>query len=693
MKAPLPTDEAERLQALERYRILDTGREQQFDDITRLAAQVCGAPIALISLVDRDRQWFKSAQGFEPAETSREASFCAHAILKPDDVLVVSDARSDARFADNPLVTAGGIRFYAGAPLVSPEGRALGTLCVLDRVPRTLETEQLAALRALRRMVMLELETRRQAQQLDASRADLEQRVRERTRDLHDSEERFRQLLEGTDTLVQSATPDGRIEFVNRAWLATLGYTEAEALAMRFDQVLHADCLESCRDIFDRVMRGERVRDVAAVFVAKDGRQILVEGNVSPRVADGQVAATQAFFRDVTERKRTQQELRRQSEALHQSEKLAAMGQLLAGVAHELNNPLAVVMGQSSLLRRAAGGTEQADRAEKIGRAAERCARIVKNFLALARQQPPERSRVAINQGVESVLELVSYPLRADGIEVKLELGAGLPFLWADDHQLQQVLINLLTNAHHALRESAPPRRVTVTTSFDPRAGNVVVEVADSGPGIPAELLPRIFDPFFTTKREGEGTGLGLSLCSAIVEAHGGSLRVESEPGRGAVFRILLPVETRPVAAAPARQADASPAAARSILVVDDEDGVRDVVADMLRLEGHRVETAGSGDEALEKTGKLSFDLVFSDLRMPGLDGPGLYRELVRRDPRMERRFVFMTGDTLTRNTREFLERTPATHLAKPFDQEELRTAVAEAVKRRSSGEGRGAAS
>jgi two-component system NtrC family sensor kinase len=333
------------------------------------------------------------------------------------------------------------------------------------------------------------------------------------------------------------------------------------------------------------------------------------------------------------------------------------------------------------LLQRATRGTDQAARAEKIERAAERCARIVRNFLAMARQQPPERTRVAINQTVEAALELVAYPLRSDGVEVRTDLRAGLPMLWADGHQLQQVLINLLTNAHHAVRQSDPPRRVTVSTAVDPERQRLVVAVADNGPGIPPEVMPRIFDPFFTTKREGEGTGLGLSLCHGIIEAHGGSLSVESEPGHGAAFRIVLPIEASIAAdVSLAKPAERVAQRSRSVLVVDDEPDFLGVLAEMLREEGHEVVAAASGNDALRTATGRSFDLVLSDIRMPELDGPGLYQELVYRNPEMAGRFVFMTGDTLTPATRDFLARTPVVHLAKPFDQQQLREALEKAL-------------
>jgi len=393
-------------------------------------------------------------------------------------------------------------------------------------------------------------------------------------------------------------------------------------------------------------------------------------------------------LRTRAERGRAEEELGRQRDALYQSEKLAAMGQLLAGVAHELNNPLSVITGHTAILRQTVGGP-LAERAEKIAKAAERCARIVKNFLALARQQPPERTRVDLNRVVREAVELLAYPLRVDNVEVSLDLADDLPALWADPHQLHQVVVNLVSNAHHAMRETPSSRRLTLATRHDAGRGWVHLEVADTGPGIPPEIQQRIFEPFFTTKPMGQGTGLGLSLCQGVIESHGGFIRVASQPGEGAVFVVELPAEAPPQAESEAPGTEALPAVrGKTILVVDDEPEVADVLAELLAADGHQVETAANGVQALDKLRERAYDLIVSDLRMPELDGPGLYRELERRDPRLLRRLIFLTGDTLRPESREFLERTRAPSLTKPFDVAEVRRVVEQALRTGEPGHG-----
>jgi len=370
------------------------------------------------------------------------------------------------------------------------------------------------------------------------------------------------------------------------------------------------------------------------------------------------------------------------TQQLIQTEKLATMGQLLAGVAHELNNPLSIVMGHVSLLCQGEKGGPVTARAEKIFQAADRCARIVRNFLALARQHPPERQRVLLNEIVRQALELVVYQLRVDSVKVELNLVPELPDLWADPHQLHQVVVNLVTNAHHAMRETSPPRRLTLGTRFDPAQGRIVLEVADTGPGIPPEIQARIFEPFFTTKPPGEGTGLGLSLCQGIIETHGGSIRVASPPGQGTLFVVELPVTVPPPAAPEGPSAEAlPPIGGKAILVVDDEPAVTELLADLLSLDGHQVVEAANGLVALDKLRERTYDLILSDIKMPELDGPGFYREVARRHPHLCQRFIFITGDLLSRETREFLEQVPAPNLTKPFALEEVRRVVQRAFR------------
>ena len=364
---------------------------------------------------------------------------------------------------------------------------------------------------------------------------------------------------------------------------------------------------------------------------------------------------------------------------LVQMEKLSAMGQLLAGVAHELNNPLAVVSGQAHLFLKAPEGPSATVRAEKISKAADRCVRIVRNFLALARERHPERAAVDLNSVAREAVELLGYELRTDNVEIRWDLAPDLPQINADPHQLHQVVVNLVANAHHAMRGTPGPRTLTLTTRATPtgRPG-VQLTVTDTGPGIPPEIQDRIFDPFFTTKPSGQGTGLGLSLSFGIIQDHEGTIRLQSPPGQGATFIVDLPVGS-PLSPCPTEiREDESRnlLGPKRILVVDDEADVAGVLVDFLQAEGYELDTALNGAEALKKLEQRPFDVVLTDTKMPVLDGQGFFAALELRYPELRRRVAFVTGDVLQPDKRAFLQRTGVPILEKPFELDQIRRVV-----------------
>jgi len=299
-------DEVARLQALARYDVFDTPAEADFDDLSRLAAQICGTPIALVTLIGATRQWLKSKVGLEIAETPREGAFCDHTI-RGQGLVEVKDVSADPRFAANPwTVGAPSIRFYAGAPLLTPEGHAIGALCVMDTVPRALDARQREGLTALARQAIQVMELRRR-------HAELNESMRERTgaqRALVESEERYKDIFEGSSDLIQAATPDGRLLYTNRAWRDTLGYSDAETKTMRVMDVIHPDHRAECADLLQWVIEGGDVDTAQLVFQSKDGRRIVADGSVSCKRVDGNPVATRAIMRDATERRRAEEKLR-----------------------------------------------------------------------------------------------------------------------------------------------------------------------------------------------------------------------------------------------------------------------------------------------------------------------------------------------------------------------------------------------
>jgi C4-dicarboxylate-specific signal transduction histidine kinase/ActR/RegA family two-component response regulator len=383
---------------------------------------------------------------------------------------------------------------------------------------------------------------------------------------------------------------------------------------------------------------------------------------------------------DITGQKQAEAELARQREALVQSEKLSAFGSLLAGVAHELNNPLSIVVAQSALLQETTNDPKVLLRSEKISTAAERCAKIVKTFLAMARRRPPEHTAVNLNDTVAAALEVLAYGLRSAGIEVVRELYQGLPVTRADADQLHQVVTNLLINAQQAMMDRPGRRRLRIATAFDTARQEIRLVVDDTGPGVPRDLRAKIFEPFFTTKPAGTGLGFGLALCHGLMEAHGGSITVDDAPGGGARFVVTMPCKAPVGAQAPAPGREAPRPRGGRILIIDDEPDIAATCADILAIDGHRCELAENGQTALEKIAAGGFDLILSDMRMPRLDGPGFYRELCRVKPALAARVMFLTGDTLSPAIQRFLDEAKRPYIEKPLDPRQLRQAVAAAL-------------
>ena len=387
---------------------------------------------------------------------------------------------------------------------------------------------------------------------------------------------------------------------------------------------------------------------------------------------DGEVVRIGGFVVDVTRQKDAERALQAQLAQSHQSEKLAALGQLLAGVAHELNNPLTVVVGRSAILQEKLAGTPHEKSIASLREAADRCNRIVKTFLAMARQSTPRRGRVKPNDAIEAALDMTVYAIRSAGIALDCRLAPDLPEVEADEDQLVQVITNLLINAQHALDGHDGPRTIRIATK--PVKGCVTIEIADSGPGVPEELETRIFEPFFTTKDVGKGTGMGLAMARGMIEEHGGTLTYRHAPGGGACFEVSLPVAAGSVEERKGEQEPDRPGTSRGrVLIVDDEPSIREMLGEILAAAGLEFVEAGDGAEALQQLAGQHFDLIFCDVRMPGMDGTGLRRELVANRPELLERLVFMSGDVLQRDRASFAEIGDHQFVEKPFDPAEVR--------------------
>jgi PAS domain S-box-containing protein len=494
---------------------------------------------------------------------------------------------------------------------------------------------------------------------------------------LRASEEQYRTIFDASIDGLALWSPDGAIVDINLTLWRMYGYSDEEFLARNPEKPIRQARRPALDKILPSVSRGEPFHTELTDH-RKDGSTFELEVHGIPMQYQEKPHML-TISRDITEKRRAGEELARQRELLHQREKLAALGSLLAGVAHELNNPLSVVVARAAILEeRDDPATREA--ASKIRTAAERCARIVRTFLAMARQQQPARVPVAISEVVAAALDITGYALKTSGIEVALDLAEHSPPVLADADQLHQVFMNLIINAQQALQDQTPPRKLSLTSRFDPSANAIRITVADNGPGIPEVVRNRIFEPYFTTKPMGAGTGVGLAVCLGIVEAHGGRITVQSSDGSGTVFIIVLPVASLDGTGTADREPPNASAGKRSALVVDDEVEVRETLAEILMNAGHRVVTAASGREALERMGEQRFDVILTDIRMPDLDGRALYREIERRWPERAAQVIFVSGDTLTSTLRAFAEDSGRPVIEKPFLPSEVRRIVDEAV-------------
>ena len=476
--------------------------------------------------------------------------------------------------------------------------------------------------------------------------------------------------------------PESDDTFVANAHLKVmLGYPaevpETTVLPLAADRFL--DPLAR-RALFDRLAVDGNVANYLLRLRRADHTPIWVELTARAELIAESRVRVEALLRDVTERKKLDDEMRDIYHQLLQAEKMSALGQTISGVAHELNNPLATILSWSERLSQKTAADAGVRRGiEIIHSESERAARIVRNLLTFARKRQTTRAMVDVNRVVRETLALRSYEQRVTNITIIDALAAGLPQIFADGHQLQQVLLNLVINAEQAMLAANGRGVLVVRSWFDAEREAVTLEINDDGPGVPADLQPKIFDPFFTTKDVGKGTGLGLTVAYANVQEHGGRIRLESAPRQGASFFIELPVTgvKLPVVSPPPPD---TPVSSASILVVEDEGPLAAVVVDALKDAGFSVARASDGEEALEKVGSATYDAIVCDLKMPRMDGKTFYRQMSATTPALAHRVVFVTGDVAGTEAEQFLEQSGCRWLAKPFRLAELLRTVREVL-------------
>jgi len=482
--------------------------------------------------------------------------------------------------------------------------------------------------------------------------------------DLHDDGRRsWQEVVDAISPAICIVDRGGRIRRANRAFANLVNAPPASLIGRPWQAFVPPEWATDLQRALQQqgvgreveLRTGERTYAVTVVPISSTDRSAVV-----------------LLFDDQTERRRLQDQL-------IQSEKMSAIGQLIAGVAHDLNNPLASVVGFADYLTEVPHVPPALrEPLMVIQEEAERASNIVKNLLSFARKQENQRRPTALSPLLDATFLLLRNQLMAQRVEARIDVEPALPMPDIEPNQIQQVFVNLINNAAQAIASTGRPGTIIVRARR--WLDGVAIDFIDDGPGMSDPLAAQAFEPFFTTKAEGHGTGLGLSISQGIVREHGGRIMLATEEGRGSTFTVQLPLATRPTAPTPDARSGA-PTRRLKVLVVDDEPHILHYMRATLEAWGHIPVVAGDGTEALELAGKDSFDLIISDLRMPRLGGREFYEELARRNPPMAARLVFSTGDTVRGDTLAFLETLNRPYLHKPFSLAELRQLLGEIAR------------
>jgi len=496
---------------------------------------------------------------------------------------------------------------------------------------------------------------------------------------LRQSEERYRTILASIEDGYYEVDLAGKFTFFNDAECRQLGYPREEMMGMNYRVYTSKEETGRVYKAYNQIYRtGKPIKGLSSQAVRKDGTRVFTEDSVSPlQNQEGEIIGFRGISRDITERKRMEEEKRQLERKAQLASRLATVGEMASGIAHEINNPLTGVIGYAQLLMQRQDIPEDIKKDLKvINDGGQRVAGIVNKMLTFARQYKPQRDYVSINDLIANTLALRAYELKTHNIKVITRLDPELPATIADGGQLQQVFLNLIVNAETEMSLAHDKGRLSIKTEKIDNA--IRISFKDDGPGIAKENMDKIFNPFFTTREVGEGTGLGLSMCHGIIAEHNGQIYAKSKSGKGATFIVELPIVTRPeqLELAEPEVEEAEEAAKAKILVVDDEPTVLSLVSRVLTDEGHEVETIDNADDALEMIESKRYHLILLDIQMPGMSGTELYKRIHKIAPSLARRIVFITGDVIGARTTAFLSRTKAHYIMKPFDAEQLKREV-----------------
>lgn len=655
MDLPVPANEKARLNALYEYNLLDTLPEEQFDRLTKLASIICEVPIALISLIDKDRQWFKSNVGLNAAATSREISFCQYSIMG-DDVFEVNETLSDQRFKENPLVTGyPNMRFYAGYPIIDPNGNALGTLCVIDQKPKTLSDNQKLALKTLAEDIMLQILANKQ----------------------NEERKKLEKFFMMSFDMICIAGANGFFKKVNPAITSTLGWSEEELMKKTFFEFIHPDDQKLAAVELNKMTANSTLGGLIIRLKTKNNSYRTIQWISNSDHEKGEVFA---IGRDITEQKFTEENLRI---AKLEAERVKALQeQFIANMSHEIRTPMNAIVGFASFLNSTSLSEKQHEYVSNINLATENLLGIINDVLDLSKI---EAGMIKIEKSIihlPSLMKNIHSMLKGKATEKKLDfnlyINPLLPhYAFGDSTRISQVLLNLVSNAIKFTNNGFVNIRAEILRSSSEKF-QISFIVQDSGIGIAPENRDLIFERFKqessdTTRKYG-GTGLGLSIVKNIVSLMDGEIIVDSEPGKGSQFTVIIPSEKVSDAQIKIYEKqnlkDANAINFHlgnlNILLVEDNRMNQQYVKTIMDEYDFNCTVASNGKEAVDLLTLKTFDIILMDIQMPVMDGYEATR-IIRNDLKINTPIIALTANSTTKDYEKCLQSGMNGYVSKPY--------------------------
>jgi len=652
---PIPENEKERLAVLKEYNILDTIKEEEFNRLVKLASLICEVPIALVSLIDEDRQWFKARVGIDVEQTPRDISFCQHAIMT-NDLFEVEDATKDERFKNNPLVTGfPNIKFYAGYPLKDPQGYNLGTLCTIDRVPKKLDKNKSLALKLLAEEVVSQIVSRRN---------NLENKKLER-------------LFTLSIEMICVVGTDSYFKRINPAFTNTLGWTEQELLGSPFFNFIHKDDVSITQKEIGKLAVGKNTIDFINRFNKKDGGVIHLSWVANSDPVSGELFA---IARDITDNLKQLDEIKGARKIAEKA--LLVKDEFLANMSHEIRTPLNAIIGFNNLLSETALSETQKNYVETVSTVSQNLMVIINDVLDTSKLESGklklEQKPINIKQIAEKVIKLQSNTAKSKGLKLMLSVDSEIPnYVIGDETRLTQILINLINNAIKFTETGKVELQVLLdATSLD--KAEILFVVKDTGIGIDKKKIDAIFERFFQAEssitRLYGGTGLGLNIVKMLVELFKGKLAVQSELNKGTEFSFQIPFTiSEEKIKTTVKTTDKCVYGIDSIkvLLVEDNEHNQILASTYLKKHNVQVELAINGKIAVELLKTNQFDIIIMDLQMPVMDGyEATY--LIRNELKLNTPIIACSAHSLVGEKDKCLELGMNDYVSKPFTEKEL---------------------